>query len=240
MDSLFISDLHLCEQRPATTRALLRFLATRTRGGDALYILGDLFDAWLGDEDDSPLARTVLDALGERSRAGVQVFLMPGNRDVLLGERFARRAGASLLPDPCCRQVGDRRVLLAHGDALCSADLGYQRYRRWIRRPVTHRLLLALPLALRRRIAAALRRHSREHTPMKPAPLLDVVPATVEEALIEYGVDLLIHGHTHRPAQHAHRNGSRLVLGDWDGAEARYVCWSAGSEPLLHAFPIAP
>lgn len=240
MDSLFISDLHLCEQRPATTRALLRFLATRTHGGDTLYILGDLFDAWLGDDDESPLACSVLDALGARSRAGVQVFLMPGNRDLLLGERFARRAGASLLADPCCRECNGRRVLLAHGDALCSADLGYQRYRRWIRRPATRRLLLALPLALRRRIAAALRRHSREHTPMKPAPLLDVVPATVEEALIEYGVDLLIHGHTHRPAQHAHRNGSRLVLGDWDGAEARYVCWSAGSEPLLHAFPIAP
>ncbi len=238
MDSLFISDLHLGKERPASTRAFTRFLATNTHAGDELYILGDLFDAWLGDDDESGFVESVVAALVARARAGVRIFLMPGNRDLLLGARFAGRVGATLLPDPCCRSIEGQRVLLAHGDALCSADRGYQCYRRFIRSPLTRRLLMALPLSVRRRIAARLRRSSRAHTAAKPTPLLDVVPATVEEALLAHHSRLLIHGHTHRPARHVHTHGTRLALGDWDGSIARYVHWPAGGEAQLLDFEI--
>jgi UDP-2,3-diacylglucosamine hydrolase len=238
MNRLFISDLHLGTERPASRQAFMRFLATHTHPGDELYILGDLFDAWLGDDDESSFAQSVVDALAARTRAGVRICLMPGNRDLLLGARFAERVGATLLPDPCCRSIEGQRVLLAHGDALCSADHGYQRYRRFIRSPLTRRLLMTLPVAVRRRIAARLRRSSRTHTAAKPTPLLDVVPATVDDALLAHHARLLIHGHTHRPARHVHTHGTRLVLGDWDGSIARYVHWPAGGEAQLLDFDI--
>ncbi len=238
MDRLFISDLHLDEAHPATTRALLRFLETHCHTGDELYILGDLFEAWLGDDDDSAFAQRVADALAASSRAGVHIHLMQGNRDLLLGRRFAQRAGATLLPDPCPCLFDGHRVLLAHGDALCSADRGYQRYRRFMRSPATRAVLLALPLSLRRRIASKLRSSSRTHTAAKAAPLLDVVTATVEAELARHGTELLIHGHTHRPARHAHANGTRFVLGDWDGDSARYLRWPSGGEPQLLEFAV--
>lgn len=238
MDRLFISDLHLNEERPATSRALLRFLITHCHTGDELYILGDLFDAWLGDDDESAFVQPIVAALLASSRNGVSIHLMPGNRDLLLGERFAERIAATLLPDPCCLAFDGRRVLLAHGDALCSADLGYQRYRRFIRAPLTRHLLMALPLPARRRIAATLRQRSRTHTAAKPAPLLDVAPATVEATLLAHQARLLVHGHTHRPARHVHANGVRFVLGDWDGNSARYLSWPAGGEPELREFDI--
>lgn len=236
MDSLFISDLHLDEAHPQTTQGFLHFLTGIPVAGDELYILGDLFNAWLGDDDDSPFACSIIDALAACVRSGVRVFVMPGNRDLLLGERFARRSGTTLLPDPGCRVIGGQRVLLAHGDAFCTADRGYQRYRRLIRSPLTRMLLLALPLALRRRIAAALRRSSSMRTAAKPAPLLDVVPATIEDTLAYHDVRLLIHGHTHRPARHEHVNGTRLVLGDWDSGHVRYVRWPSGGMPELQDY----
>jgi UDP-2,3-diacylglucosamine hydrolase len=237
MGCLFVSDLHLCEARPAACRAFLDFLGTRARGASELYVLGDLFDTWLGDDDETALADAAAGSLAVLARQGTRVFLMPGNRDLLLGERFAARAGAVLLTDPCCRTIHGARTLLMHGDTLCSADRAYQRFRRVIRHPLTRALLLALPLAARRRVGQELRRRSRAATAAKPDAVVDAVPAAADAALRHAGATVLIHGHTHRPRRHAHAAGTRYVLGEWD-THGWYLQWQAGDEPRLLSFEI--
>ena len=232
MGCLFVSDLHLVPSRPATGRAFLSFLDTRARGASALYLLGDLFDTWLGDDDESALGAGVAEALAALGRTGTRVFLMPGNRDLLLGERFAALSGATILDDPCTIEIDGVRVLLMHGDQLCTADHAYQRFRRVVRHPLTRALLLALPLAARRRIAATLRRHSRQATASKSESVLDAVAESAEAALRAARAGVLIHGHTHRPGRHEHAAGTRYVLGEWD-AEGCYLEWNIGKEPRL-------
>lgn len=211
----FISDLHLDTARPAATRALAEFLAKHTHCTE-LYVLGDLFEAWPGDDDDSSIAREVARLLRAYSDAGPQLFIMCGNRDFLLGEAFCESVGASLLPDRMVIDLYGVPTLLMHGDSLCTADSDYQEFRKMARDPHWQRQLLAKPLAERRALAAELRTTSAEATSMKSEDIMDVTQAEVDREMKAHGVSQLIHGHTHRPARHDSGNQLRWVLGAWD------------------------
>ena len=218
--TLFISDLHLDAARPEIVGLFRRFLAGL--GPDncaALYVLGDLFEAWIGDDEDDPAALQVLADLGGLVQRGVPLYLMRGNRDFLMGSGIEATTGATLLPDPCVIDLNGRRVLLMHGDTLCTGDKDYQHFRHMVRDPAWQAGFLARPLAERRAMAAALRETSRQETAGKAPQIMAVSPEAVATALREHGVDLLIHGHTHRPAIHDFeldgRPRRRIVLGDW-------------------------
>jgi UDP-2,3-diacylglucosamine hydrolase len=211
----FISDLHLDSARPAATRALADFLASH-RYCTRLFILGDLFEAWLGDDDDSPLAREVTTLLQRYHNAGPELFIMQGNRDFLLGERFCAAVGAALLPDPTVIDLCGEPTLLMHGDSLCTADTDYQAFRCQARDPVWQAQILAQPLAQRRNLATQLRTMSLEAGSMKSDDIMDVTAQEVERRMAAHGVRQLIHGHTHRPARHEGPAGLRWVLGAWE------------------------
>ena len=219
--SCFISDLHLCPARPDATRALAGFLSSHL-AVERLYILGDLFEAWPGDDDDSPLASDVAAMLRDYGAAGPDVFIMRGNRDFLIGSDFCQTAGATWLPDPTVIELYGEPTLLMHGDSLCTADSDYQAFRRRARDPAWQADLLARPLAERRELAADLRSMSKEATSMKSEAIMDVTEAEVEREMQAHGVRQLIHGHTHRPARHDTASGVRWVLGAWE-ADAWYI-----------------
>ncbi|QIB67295.1 UDP-2,3-diacylglucosamine diphosphatase [Kineobactrum salinum] len=211
----FISDLHLEVTRPATVRALRRFLLEH-RDCEALYILGDLFELWIGDDDDAPLVGEVAEMLQRFTAAGPALYLMQGNRDFLLGRQFCRRVGGRLLNDPSVINLYGEPTLLMHGDSLCTRDTEYQAFRKNTRTPAWQAELLARSLEDRRKLARELRSMSREATSNKAEDIMDVTPEEVERALLDREVRQLIHGHTHRPARHDHTAGTRWVLGDWD------------------------
>jgi len=217
---LFVSDLHLAAVRPQIYETFLRFLREEARQAATLYILGDLVEYWVGDEDaDEDFNRGIVAAISELSQSGVPVYLMHGNRDFLIGRKAAKKAGLQLLADPTLIDLFGQRTLLMHGDTLCTDDLAYMKARSRWRRPLILRAFLALPLALRRHIGAKLRATS-ERTKRDTAPeLMDVSLAEVERVLRANAYPRLIHGHTHRPARHVHNlDGSeceRWVLGDW-------------------------
>ena len=217
---LLISDLHLEEKRPDITRAFLHFLATRARQAEALYILGDFFEVWIGDDGMTPFQHEIAGALRELSDAGTRIYLMHGNRDFLIGQRFCREAGCTLLSDPHKLQMNGETVLLMHGDSLCTLDVGYMKLRRWLRNPLSLLILRNLPLSTRQKLARKLRNESRAQTRMKASDIVDVTPQEVIKVMAAHGVRTLIHGHTHRPAVHELEvNGQaarRIVLGDWD------------------------
>jgi len=217
---LLISDLHLEEERPDITRAFLDFLAGRARSAQALYILGDFFEVWIGDDAMSPFQHSICAALRTLSDSGTQVFLMHGNRDFLLGRAFCKAAGATLLQDPSVVRMNDEPVLLMHGDSLCTRDEAYMRLRRYLRNPITLFILRHLPLRSRHQLARKLRSESRAQTRMKANDIVDVTPQEVVRVMQQHGVHTLIHGHTHRPAIHKLQLGAqaakRIVLGDWD------------------------
>ena len=217
---LLISDLHLEEQRPDITRAFLHFLQTRARQAEALYILGDFFEVWVGDDGMSPFQHNIARALRELSDAGTRIFLMHGNRDFLIGPAFCRAASCTLLKDPSIVRLNGEPVLLMHGDSLCTLDVGYMKLRRLLRNPLSLFILRNLPLTTRRKLARKLRSESRAQTRMKAREIIDVTPDEVPRIMAEHGVRTLIHGHTHRPAEHAlevnGQSARRIVLGDWD------------------------
>jgi UDP-2,3-diacylglucosamine hydrolase len=213
--TLFISDLHLDSARPHVTAALARFLDSH-RDCDALYILGDIFEAWLGDDDDSLLAQEVADLLTDFTRAGSTLYLMRGNRDFLLGRDFSTRVGAHLLDDPTVVNLYGTPTLLMHGDSLCTQDTDYQAFRKMAQDPAWQETLLAKSLAQRKAIAQQLRTVSKEAGSNKAEDIMDVTPAAVTEHMRQFGVQRLIHGHTHRPQRHSTDAGTRWVLGDWD------------------------
>lgn len=217
---LLISDLHLQEERPDITRAFLDLLATRARSAQALYILGDFFEAWIGDDAMTPYQASICQALRALSDTGAQVFLMHGNRDFLIGQAFCKAAGATLLPDPSVVELGGEPVLLMHGDSLCTRDEGYMKLRRYLRNPVSLWVLRHLPLRTRHKLARKLRSESRAQTRMKANDIVDVTPEEVPRVMQQHGVRTLVHGHTHRPAIHKLMVGDaparRIVLGDWD------------------------
>jgi UDP-2,3-diacylglucosamine hydrolase len=233
MSTLFISDLHLCSGRPQINRCFLGFLERDARDADALYILGDLFEYWAGDDDlDDPLNAAVAAALAQLSGSSVPVFLMHGNRDFVIGEAFARASGVQLLPDPVLLNLYGQPVLLMHGDTLCTLDQEYQAFRREARSDTWIRNLLAKPLTERKAAIEALRRQSEQEKRSKAAEIMDVAPAEVEAALRRHGYPRLIHGHTHRPARHVHvvdgHACERWVLADWYQAGSYLACDESG------------
>jgi UDP-2,3-diacylglucosamine hydrolase len=231
-ETLFISDLHLSPDRPGTVNLFLDFLATRARRAQSLYILGDLFDAWIGDDDDSPPAAAVSAALRALTQAGTACGIMRGNRDFLLGRRFAKATGCTLMEDPTRIDMGGTRLLLMHGDLLCTDDMAYQRFRRRMRNPLIQRLFLWKSLASRRAIAADYRSKSGAATAAKTDVIMDVNADTVAAYLGRYGTGTLIHGHTHRPGDHRldapGGTGTRRVLAEWHPDHGEVLVWSDG------------
>ncbi|MFO1371007.1 MAG: UDP-2,3-diacylglucosamine diphosphatase [Candidatus Competibacteraceae bacterium] len=227
MTTLFISDLHLHPAQPAITALFLAFLEQRARSAAALYILGDLFEAWIGDDDDAELGQAVIGALHTLTGSGVPVYFLHGNRDFLLGDRFAAASGIRLLPESVVISLYGESVLLVHGDTLCTDDVEYQAFRAQVRAPAWQQRIQALPLPERRVIASQLRETSRQATGQKAAEITDVNVATVEQALRTHGVQRLIHGHTHRPAIHDwlldRQPVRRVVLGNWQQQGSRVL-----------------
>ncbi|WP_108650438.1 UDP-2,3-diacylglucosamine diphosphatase [Dongshaea marina] len=224
---LLISDLHLSEERPGITGKLEQFLQEQTPEADALYVLGDLFDSWIGDDDRSSFHLKIAGLFKAVSDSGIPLYLMAGNRDFLLGKRYAKRAGMQLISDPHLARFDDRPVLLTHGDLLCSDDEGYQKYRRTVHKPWLQLLFLSLPLWVRRKIAKKIRASSEAENQEKQSGLMDVSPHTVLDYLERYQVCTLIHGHTHRAAVHPLKLGEekaqRIVLGDWSDTCGSYL-----------------
>ena len=220
MATLFIADLHLDPGRPQITALFERYLADEeVRHADALYILGDLVEAWIGDDDDAALPARIAAATRAVRDAGVPVYFMVGNRDFLLGQAFAERAGLTLLDDGTVHDIHGRRTLLMHGDVLCTDDVAYQAVRKQVRTPEWRAQILAMPLQARRAFAAKAREDSRAHTGSTMESIMDVNADAVAETMRNAGVTRLIHGHTHRPAVHDFQLGGapaqRIVLGDW-------------------------
>lgn len=225
LPAFFISDLHLSEDQPDTVAAFLAFLQGPARTAGSLFILGDLFEYWAGDDDlDTPFNRAICTALRELADHGVQVFFMTGNRDLLAGAHFAGEAGAGLLPDPCLASFGADTppLLLSHGDALCTDDVAYQAYRRQVRDPAWQAGFLAQPLAARKAFIEGLRTKSEAAKREKAMDIMDVNAEAVARLLRDRGYPTLVHGHTHRPARHElsidGRTCVRWVLADWHGA----------------------
>ncbi|MGQ4276327.1 UDP-2,3-diacylglucosamine diphosphatase [Pseudidiomarina sp. E22-M8] len=222
MATWFISDLHLSPSRPDIAHLFFDFLRDSARGADRLFILGDLFDAWIGDDDTSVFAAQVQQELRHFTDHGIPTYFIAGNRDFLVGNTFAEATGVELLDDPTVIDLYGTPTLLLHGDLLCSDDHNYQRFRHWIRKPWLTRVLLSLPLTLRMKIATKLRQSSKTQQPLSEAELeiMDANPTTIVDYFNTYNVQQMIHGHTHRPATHEHelasgQHATRIVLGDW-------------------------
>ncbi|EOA4403394.1 UDP-2,3-diacylglucosamine diphosphatase [Citrobacter amalonaticus] len=219
MTTLFIADLHLCTEEPAITAGFLRFLAGEARQADALYILGDLFEAWIGDDDPNPLHREIATAIKAVVDSGVPCFFIHGNRDFLIGKRFTCESGMTLLPEEKVLNLYGRRVLILHGDTLCTDDAGYQAFRAKVHQRWLQTLFLALPLCIRKRVAARMRADSKAANRSKSLEIMDVNPHAVIAEMEKHHVQWLIHGHTHRPDVHPlTANGEpafRVVLGAW-------------------------
>ncbi len=219
MATLFIADLHLQTEEPAITAGFLHFLQGTARKADALYILGDLFEAWIGDDDPVPLHREIAAAIKAVVDSGVPCYFIHGNRDFLLGKRFARESGMQLLPEEQELNLYGRKVLIMHGDTLCTDDAGYQAFRAKVHKPWLQRLFLALPLFVRQRIAAKMRASSKAANSHKSLSIMDVNPNAVAATMEKHHVQCLIHGHTHRPDVHElmvdGQPAIRVVLGAW-------------------------
>lgn len=253
MATRLISDLHLHPGAPAVTEGFLHWLDARARGCDALYILGDFFEAWIGDDlldlaDQDPtgnaaLAVRVAGALKHLADSGTALYLMHGNRDFLLGERFADAAGATLLADPSVVTLGGTRVVLMHGDSLCTRDEAYQAFRAQARHPLWQERVLSMPIQERIALAGQLREQSGEANSNKAEDIMDVTPGEVVKVMAEHGVTTLIHGHTHRPAVHEleidGQPARRLVLGDWQPGQGWEIVVEDGGEPRLQAFSLS-
>jgi UDP-2,3-diacylglucosamine hydrolase len=244
----FVSDVHLSRHRPERLEAFLSFLAREARRADAVYILGDLFDLWLGDDDRTPPHPRVVDALAELGASGTTLYAMHGNHDFLMGAKFEQRTGCRLLPDPSVVEVQGKPVLLSHGDSLCTDDAEYQQWRAFIHNTDNQRVFLGLPLFVRKSQAAKIRKQADERAQLKPHDIMDVNQRAVEDAMRAAGVRLMVHGHTHRPAVHHFdldgEPATRIVLGDWYEGDT-LLRWDAGGYHLgprveLNAIPAQP
>jgi UDP-2,3-diacylglucosamine hydrolase len=239
LSTLLISDLHLTEERPAANERFISLLEQKGRAADALYILGDFFEYWIGDDDlAEPFNGVIASLLKDLTRRGVSVYLMHGNRDFLIGEGFCTATGAHLLQDPSVLEIGGVKTLLMHGDTLCTDDVDYQTWRRKARDPAFQAAFLAKPLDERRQQVHQMREKSKQVVQEKTAEIMDVNDDAVRQALRSHGVRRLIHGHTHRPGRHAievdGRRCERWVLPDWYG-RGGYLQVARG-EPKLKQF----
>jgi len=235
--ALFISDLHLSEERPAANEQFIDFLETKARRADALYILGDLFEYWIGDDDlEEPFNAVIAGLLRGLTGEGVPTYVMHGNRDFLLGERFCAATGAQLLADPTVHEAAGVKTLLMHGDTLCTDDEDYQAWRRTARSSNWQLDFLGRSRTERRSMVLGLREKSKAVVQAKPAEIMDVNPAAVVEAMRRHGVTRLVHGHTHRPGHHAleveGRPAEHWVLPDWYGAGG-YLEIGSGTPKLV-------
>lgn len=239
MATLFIADLHLQTEEPAITAGFLRFLHGEAKSADALYILGDLFEAWIGDDDPNPLHREIAAAIRALVDAGTPCFFIHGNRDFLIGQRFARESGMTLLPEEQVLDLYGRKVLIMHGDTLCTDDTGYLAFRAKVHTPWIQTLFLALPLFIRNRIAAKMRAGSKAANSSKSMTIMDVNPQAVVRVMEKHQVHWLFHGHTHRPDVHnlmVHGEPAhRVVLGAWHTEGSMVKVTPDGVE--LIAFP---
>lgn len=238
MHSLFISDLHLAPERPATVATFFAFLKGPAAAAEALYILGDLFEYWVGDDDLSdPFNASVADALGALAAAGVSVSLMRGNRDVLMGDGFAARCGGRLVADPALLDLYGTRTLVMHGDTLCTDDIDYMKWRAKAHHPGFQAQFLAQPIPERKRLILGMRQKSEEHKQGQAPAIMDVAKPTVEKFLREFDYPRLIHGHTHRPARHLHvvdeRACERWVLNAWYERGGYLRCDAGGCAAVM-------
>jgi len=216
----FISDLHLEESRPDITRAFLQFMDSIQKDAKSLYILGDFFESWIGDDENTDLQLRIKSRLKDFTQGGASLFFMHGNRDFLIGDVFARETGAILLPDPSLVQFNDKPVLLMHGDSLCTADTGYMKFRATIRNPAFLEPFLKRSIEERKITAQQLRAMSQANMQSKSTDIMDVTSEEVIREMTKHNVLTLIHGHTHRPQTHhldtGQQKAQRIVLGDWD------------------------
>lgn len=235
MSTLFISDLHLDPARPQITELFLELLDKEACCSDSLYILGDFFEAWIGDDDPDPHHIPVIAGLRKLTDAGTPVYFMHGNRDFLIGKGFAQLTGCRLLTDPTVIDLYGTPTLLMHGDTLCTDDVEYQQFRKMVRNPEWQAAFLAKPLEARRAFAAQARSESKTRTREKADEIMDVNQNAVEKVMREHGVTRMIHGHTHRPAVHRFTvNGeplTRVVLGDW--YEQKSLLWATEDQLKL-------
>jgi UDP-2,3-diacylglucosamine hydrolase len=240
--TLFISDLHIESANCVILRSLLSLLDNQAQGADALYILGDLFEAWVGDDDINEAGDIVAGALKKLSQQGTRIYLMHGNRDFLLGPDFAARCGGELIEDPLLVDLYGQKALLLHGDSLCTRDTAYMSYRTQVRDPVWQQAFLQRPLLERHMVAQQIRQQSRDANSQKASDIMDVTPQEVVDVLIRHQVNLMIHGHTHRPGIHTIRlpdpindkhEAVRIVLGSWE-QKAWMLEFSAEGYDLKH------
>ena len=237
MRRYFISDLHLSPNQALIADGFKRFLHERCADADELYILGDFFDSWIGDDEDDAFYRNIIAFLRAISSDGLKLYLMRGNRDFLLGEQFAQDSGVTLLAEPHRLRLGKLDALLMHGDSLCTDDKDYMAFRAQARSAEWQAQVLGLPLAARRALAEQMRSQSKTMNSNKAEDIMDVNADAVSACMSEHRVSLLIHGHTHRPARHTLTGGERIVLGDW-GAHAWYLR-SEDESLTLHQFALA-
>lgn len=234
LDTLFISDLHLDEEQPAIADGLLAFLQREAPGAHTLYVLGDLFETWIGDDHVTPFNQRIITAFRAFSDAGRALFFLHGNRDFALGGDFAAQAGGILLDEDTVIELNGRRTVIAHGDALCTDDHEYQKFRAMVRNPAWIANVLAMPLPARQALAAKLRGESKMRNANKADNIMDVNDAAVRALLNARQAGALVHGHTHRPAVHAvdlgDRRATRYVLGDW--SDTRGWCLRANAEGI--------
>ena len=239
MTTLFISDLHLEAERPEIGDQFIRFLQTDATEAEALYILGDLFEAWVGDDDPNAHYAIIKLAIRKLTDSGIPVYFMHGNRDFMIGRKFANETGVEILKDPYPVKMYGQKALLSHGDAMCTDDVQYQRVRLMTRDPDWQQSMLAKPLKERLRIAEEARRQSLEQKLNLSMDIMDVNQGAVMRTINEYGVDVLLHGHTHRPDVHTvdlgNRKAKRVVLGDWY-SQGSVVRWDLRG-PKLEMMP---
>lgn len=219
MTTLFISDLHLTPSRPDITDCFIRFMRGEAVSADALYVLGDLFEFWIGDEDNTPFAHQIRSEFKTLTSKGVPVYFIQGNRDFLLGKRFCHETGVTLLDDVCTIDLYGRKTVILHGDTLCIDDLKYQEFRKMVHKPWLQWIFKRIPWLVKKRIVAKVQSGVRDDKQHKSLEIMDVNQQEVERVMSEFGVSLMIHGHTHRPNVHYFEQddhpSTRIVLGDW-------------------------
>lgn len=230
MTTYFVSDIHLNEDSTENSRLLLEFLRHVAPTADAVYFLGDIFSLWLGDDLNTNYAKPLITALKTLSNQGKRLFIMRGNRDFLLGQKFCQSTGCTLLNDPTIIELYGKKVLVTHGDLLCTLDRDYQRFRKLVQNPIIKKSFLSLPAILRLKIATWIKaksnRTSNYATRLQPE-IWDVNASTVEAWFEKYQVNFMIHGHTHKPEIHSAQNRTRIVLGDWTNSSAKILAFKA-------------
>ena len=232
MSIFFISDLHLEEKKPHLTDAFKNFINSKLSPKDELFILGDFFEQWIGDDYEDNFIKSIKDVLKEISNSGTKIFLMHGNRDFLIGQKFCKEVGANLIEDPYTFKIDYRKILLMHGDSLCTDDEDYQNFRKLVRNKEWQDEFLSKDLIERKTVAKNLREISTLENQNKNELIMDVNTTEVEKIIKNNSVDILIHGHTHRPKIHDENGIPRIVLGDW-GDNLWYIKSSNGEIELL-------